>query len=86
MHLICVQLRGSVGREPRQSYKYAPHLSVSAFLLKDYGDDHYDTSPRIISLRFIPNKFPTLLAEREIIANASLLVRISPRTDGKDTK
>jgi hypothetical protein len=34
---------------------------------------------------FIPNKFPTLLAEREIIANA-LLVRISPRTEGKDIK
>ena len=32
------------------------------------------TSPRIISLRFISNKFPRLLAEREIIANA-LLVR-----------
>ena len=44
------------------------------------------TSPRIISLRFISNKFPRLLAEREIIANASLLVRISPRTDGKGTK
>jgi hypothetical protein len=28
------------------------------------------TSPRIISLRFISNKFPRLLAEREIIANA----------------
>jgi len=34
---------------------------------------------------FIPNKFPTLLAEREIIANA-LLVRMSPRTEGKDIK
>ena len=44
------------------------------------------TSPRIISLRFISNKFPRLLAEREIIANASILVRISPRTDGKGTK
>jgi len=44
------------------------------------------TSPRIISLRFISNKFPRLLAEREIIANASLLVRISPRTEGKGTK
>ena len=43
------------------------------------------TSPRIISLRFISNKFPRLLAEREIIANASILVRISPRTDGKDS-
>ena len=41
-------------------------------------------SSRIISLRFISNKFPRLLAEREIIANA-LLVRISPRTEGKDT-
>ena len=30
----------------------------------------YGISSRIISLRFIPNKFPTLLAEREIIANA----------------
>ncbi len=30
------------------------------------------TSSRIISVRFIPNKFPTLLAEREIIANAFL--------------
>ena len=28
------------------------------------------TSPRIISLRFISKKFPRLLAEREIIANA----------------
>jgi len=44
------------------------------------------TSPRIISLRFISNKFPRLLAEREIIANASSLVRISPRTEGKVTK
>ena len=31
------------------------------------------TSPRIISLRFISNKFPRLLAEREIIANALFL-------------
>ena len=46
------------------------------------------TTPRHVLSRcvFIPNKFPTLLAEREIIANALLLVRISPRTDGKDTK
>ena len=43
------------------------------------------TSPRIISLRFISNKFPRLLAEREIIANALLIVRISPRTKCKDT-
>ena len=46
------------------------------------------TTPRHVLSRcvFIPNKFPTLLAEREIIANALLLVRISPRTEGKDTK
>ena len=46
------------------------------------------TTPRHVLSRcvFIPNKFPTLLAEREIIANASLLVRISPRTDYKGTK
>ena len=45
------------------------------------------TTPRHVLSRcvFIPNKFPTLLAEREIIANA-LLVRISPRTNCKDTK
>ena len=44
------------------------------------------TTPRHVLSRcvFIPNKFPTLLAEREIIANA-LLVQISPRTEGKDT-
>ena len=39
----------------------------------------------LVALLF-PRKFPTLLAEREIIANASLLVRISPRTEGKGTK
>ena len=39
---------------------------------------HYDTSSRIISLRFIPNKFPTLLAEREIIANAFYSPDFSP--------
>ena len=45
------------------------------------------TPPHVLSrCVFIPNKFPTLLAEREIIANASLLVRISPRTDCKGTK
>ena len=46
------------------------------------------TTPHHVLSRcvFIPNKFPTLLAEREIIANASLLVRISPRTAGKVTK
>ena len=27
---------------------------------------------------FIPNKFPTLLAEREIIANAYIFIGISP--------
>ena len=45
------------------------------------------TTPHHVLSRyvFIPNKFPTLLAEREIIANASILVRISPRTDGKDS-
>ncbi len=44
------------------------------------------TTPHHVLSRcvFIPNKFPTLLAEREIIANASLLVRISPRTKCKD--
>ena len=43
------------------------------------------TPPHVLSrCVVIPNKFPTLLAEREIIANA-LLVRISPRTEGKDT-
>ena len=47
---------------------------------------HTTTPPHVLSrCVFIPNKFPTLLAEREIIANASLLVRISPRTDGKDS-
>ena len=46
------------------------------------------TTPHHVLSRcvFIPNKFPTLLAEREIIANASLLVRISPRTECKDKK
>ena len=45
------------------------------------------TTPHHVLSRcvFIPNKFPTLLAEREILANASLLVRISPRTEGRDT-
>ena len=46
-----------------------------------------DTYPDIISLRsFISKQFPTLLAIREIIADAFSLVRISPRTEGKDTK
>ena len=68
----CVQLRGSVGREPRQSYKFAPHLSVSAFLYKRLRMmPHTTTPPHVLSrCVFIPNKFPTLLAEREIIANA----------------
>ena len=46
------------------------------------------TTPHHVLSRcvFIPNKFPTLLAEREIIANASSLVRISPRTCHKGTK
>ena len=39
----------------------------------------------LVALLF-PRKFPTLLAEREIIANASSLVRISPRTEGKGNK
>jgi len=33
-----------------------------------------------------PNCFLGILVQREIIANASLLVRISPRTACKDTK
>ena len=36
------------------------------------------TSPRIISLCFISNKFPRLLAEREIIANAFISPDFSP--------
>ena len=36
------------------------------------------TSPRIISLRFISKKFPRLLAEREIIANAFYSPDLSP--------
>ena len=46
-----------------------------------------DTYPDIISVRsFISKQFPTLLAIREIIADAFSLVRISPRTNCKDTK
>ena len=46
-----------------------------------------ETSYHILSLCVvISNKFPRLLAEREIIANAFSIVRISPRTVGKDTK
>ena len=33
-----------------------------------------------------PNCFLGILVQREIIANASMLVRISPRTDCKSTK
>ena len=35
-------------------------------------DAHYDTFHVLSRCVFIPNKFPTLLAEREIIANALL--------------
>lgn len=46
-----------------------------------------ETPHHVLSLCVvISKKFPRLLAEREIIANASLLVRMSPRTDGKGTK
>ena len=41
------------------------------------------TSPRIISLRFISNKFPRLLAEREIIANAFYLSGFLPEPRAK---
>jgi hypothetical protein len=41
------------------------------------------TSPRIISLRFISNKFPRLLAEREIIANAFYLSGFLPEPNAK---
>ena len=46
--------------------------------IKIAQDAHYDTSSRIISLRFISNKFPRLLAEREIIANAFSSPDFSP--------
>ena len=62
------------------------HTEVCASLYMKMKMPIMTTLPRIISLRFISKKFPRLLAEREIIANASLLVRISPRTDGKGTK
>ena len=46
-----------------------------------------ETPHHVLSLCVvISKKFPRLLAEREIIANASLLVRMSPRTEGKGTK
>jgi len=87
MHLLRSALRQPRNGNPSNLNKYAPHLSVYAFLyarlLRHF---HFETSYHILSLCVvISNKFPRLLAEREIIANALLLVRISPRTNCKDT-
>jgi len=47
----------------------------------------YDTPITIISVLFIPISVSyAFLAMREIIANASIFVRISPRTDCKSMK
>jgi len=43
---------------------------VNTLLYFSDQDVHYDTSHVLSRCVFIPNKFPTLLAEREIIANA----------------
>ena len=68
------------------------HLQVCTTPMCEYipiVDDemsHTETPYHILSLCVvISKKFPRLLAEREIIANASMLVRISPRTDCKTT-
>jgi len=86
MHLICVQLRGSVGREPRPSKQVSttPKDVMHSYIQME-GGAYSITPPHVLSrCVVIPKQFPTLLAEREIIANASL-VRISPRTGYKIT-
>ena len=83
MHLL-----RSASRQPRNGnpviFTRMHHTEVCASLYMKMKMPITTTSPRIISLRFISKKFPRLLAEREIIANASI-VQISPRTEGKDT-
>ena len=62
--------RGGVGLEPRVCYKNASrNMRVHCFINRRRG---YYTShlSHIISVLVIPNEFPTLLAKREIIANA----------------
>lgn len=60
-------------------YKYAPRRSVNAFLYTRLREMPIRASYHILSLCVvISNKFPRLLAEREIIANALVSPDFSP--------
>ena len=72
----------SLGWKPRHLDKYAPHLSVCIAKCKMTRCPLRHLS-RIISLRFISNKFPRLLAEREIIANAYFRLGFLPEPTAK---
>ena len=86
MHLLRSALRQPRNGNLSPSYKYASHLSVYASLYKMNKTLLSETSYHILSLCVvISKKFPRLLAEREIIANAFSIVRISPRTSCKDS-
>ena len=74
---FCVQLRGSLGWKPRHLHKNASHGSVCIAIWRwrcPLRPPHHVLSRCV----FISNKFPRLLAEREIIANAFISPDFSP--------
>jgi len=81
MHLIAFSFEAASEWKPHQSNKNTPRLSASALLLHRLARcSNRNTLSHITSVRCYFQEFPRLLAEREIIANAFLLARISPRT------
>ena len=60
---------------------------MCASLIKAGTEDSIRATCHILSANLLYQlSLRGFLAEREIIANALLIVRISPRTDGKGTK
>ena len=79
---FCVQLRGSLGWKPRHLHKNASHWSVCIAIWRwrcPLRPPHHVLSRCV----FISNKFPRLLAEREIIANAFYLSGFLPEPRAK---
>ena len=79
--------RGGVGKVPLSSLQDASRCCVCIAIPNWSRSSHHTAHlSHIISVLIIPIEFPTLLAMREIIANAFFLARISPRTDCKITE
>ena len=73
MHLIAFSFEAASDWKPRHLHKNAPHLSVHSAIYEDERcSNHEHLTTYYLVAFFISNKFPRLLAEREIIANAML--------------